>query len=496
MKKIISILVLLQILACPLLSKIYADEKPLITGGAADEQEALELLMEHDVKEILEEYVYLENLGGSDLIPYATAIFYKGNDISTDDIITFLLEEETHLEVESVLVELLKNRNIDFDDLLYLQSEDTVELNTKLLLLISDTIDPEALLSFIYDGTDFRARSAMQQLSFIDEKRTLAVCVDLLNRNELTYYQFSAINVGLSQYYRFNSEDETYKTEVIENLLSFYNKEKDDQIRFWIMDSLGWCQDWNTFKNVIDKEDIDPYDRYVFLFSSKNLVDSYSKCADSNEVKYYLNKYYELMTDDAIGQLPSLVNSLSSYRGYAVYRDGVIGLNHHAALMHYNKITGGSNYSNYPNANDVIQATGNGYTVDKESWLTFLNGNSFVAACRPNSASMGNTDIVHFIYKATQLIGIPYDVNYQVNYQILNDNSKVETSQITTLRCDGVVEYVYEYYGYKVFFDDNYWDVTVNNQAIRNLHSGAYVTPGTQHSYYLTTVTTSQSSLY
>ena len=351
MKRVISVFVLLQVLVCPLFSRIYADERPLITAGAKNEQEALELLMEHDVKDILEEYVYLENLGETDLIPYATALFYKGNDISTDDVISLILEERTFLEVESVLVELLKNRNIDFDDLLYLQSEDSVELNTKLLLLISDTIDPEALLSFIYDGTDFRARSAMQQLSFIDEKRALAVCIDLLHRNELTYYQFSAINVGLSQYYRFNSENETYKTDVIENLLSFYNKEKEEQIRFWIMDSLGWCQDWNTFKNVIDKEDIDPYDRYVFLFSSKNLIDGYCKCADSNEVKYYLNKYFELMTDNAIVQLPSLANSLSSYRGYAVYRDGVIGLNHHAALMHYNKITGGSNYSNYSYAN-------------------------------------------------------------------------------------------------------------------------------------------------
>lgn len=49
--------------------------------------------------------------------------------------------------------------------------------------------------------------------------------------------------------------------------------------------------------------------------------------------------------------------------------------------------------------------------------------------------------------------------------------------------CDGVVEYIYEWYGYRVFGNDTQWDVTKNDIWIRDQHSGTLTTPKKQVNY-------------
>ena len=88
-----------------------------------------------------------------------------------------------------------------------------------------------------------------------------------------------------------------------------------------------------------------------------------------------------------------------------------------------------------------------------------------------------------------------YVMNY-MDYTVLDDGSTIEPSQITNIRCDGVVEYVYEYFGYKVGGGSTSWNISKNYLANYQDHYGTYITPQTQNQSLLYRVTTNQSDLY
>jgi len=87
---------------------------------------------------------------------------------------------------------------------------------------------------------------------------------------------------------------------------------------------------------------------------------------------------------------------------------------------------------------------------------------------------------------------IPYTLTYQVWYDLDDAGTYVAPSQIIEMRCDGVVEYIYEWYGFRVYGNDNYWDVTKNSFWAREEHSAAWIYPKTQRNY-LTWVTNDAS---
>lgn len=51
---------------------------------------------------------------------------------------------------------------------------------------------------------------------------------------------------------------------------------------------------------------------------------------------------------------------------------------------------------------------------------------------------------------------------------------------ITQLRCDGVVEYTYEWYGWRVGGSNTAWDITRNSTQNYNEHTGTRITPRKQ----------------
>ncbi|MGV8908094.1 MAG: hypothetical protein ACOH1Y_03870 [Propionicimonas sp.] len=67
--------------------------------------------------------------------------------------------------------------------------------------------------------------------------------------------------------------------------------------------------------------------------------------------------------------------------------------------------------------------------------------------------------------------------------------TKVDPSEIKGLRCDGVVEYVYEWYDYRICGNDTYWDVTKSSFLGQDAHSGNAVTPKSQAGF-MTRITT------
>ena len=57
---------------------------------------------------------------------------------------------------------------------------------------------------------------------------------------------------------------------------------------------------------------------------------------------------------------------------------------------------------------------------------------------------------------------------------------------IKSLRCDGIVEYCYEWQNVRIFGSDARWDISKNDQGNKDHHSGTATTPKKQAQNYMT----------
>ncbi len=180
------------------------------------------------------------------------------------------------------------------------------------------------------------------------------------------------------------------------------------------------------------------------------------------------------------------VNAATGYQGYAIYRDGVFfNTNWHAGIMDEPYSTDYKPVTHHPGgfgSNDIVKW---------DTWDNFIDGKTFKGVYRPNSnPSSSQRDL--FVSMGRKLINekIPYNLAYQVYYDTSTSGTWVDHDEISSMRCDGVVEYIYEWYGFRVYGNGTYWDVTKNSFWGRDHHSGTAVTPKSQVNY-LTKVTSS-----
>ena len=163
--------------------------------------------------------------------------------------------------------------------------------------------------------------------------------------------------------------------------------------------------------------------------------------------------------------------------GYAVYRDGVAVIEWHAGLM------------NKPSSSEsapVIHAPGSGSNVQYDTWSSFLNGKTFKGCFKPKT-SISSTTRDYVIATARELVTnrIGYTLIYQMDYHG-NSGNYVMPYDIKSLRCDGVVEYCYEWQNVRIFGINARWDISKNDFLNKDHHSGTTITPKDQAQKYMT----------
>ena len=171
-------------------------------------------------------------------------------------------------------------------------------------------------------------------------------------------------------------------------------------------------------------------------------------------------------------------------QGYAIYRDGAfLGTTWHAGLMDEPKST---NYL------PVLHIGGLNEGVTWCSWSTFINGNVFKGVYKPKSGitSSGRDNIVA-MGRRLRTEDLGYTPLSQIDHFVTNSSSWVFPSDLWLIRCDGVVEYCYEWYGYRIYGNDTYWDITRGGFLTLDHHSGTAVTPKSQAQSYMTKVQSS-----
>ena len=183
-------------------------------------------------------------------------------------------------------------------------------------------------------------------------------------------------------------------------------------------------------------------------------------------------------------------------QGYAAYRDGVTtsgfgNFEWHAAIMDK-----ASSEDIYP----VIHARGYGYNVQYGHWYEFMAGlpdypysnNNFIGYYRPKQV-MSNTQRDQVTAKARSLAAdfVAYTVVELMDYPVDNNPSgktTVAVNDISAMRCDGLVEYCYEFNNLRIFGSDSYWDISRWGVNYKNQHKGTSITPKKQAEDYMYTV--------
>ena len=187
-----------------------------------------------------------------------------------------------------------------------------------------------------------------------------------------------------------------------------------------------------------------------------------------------------LMVSFLISMLLTNVNASTGLEGFAVYRDGVgkadINLTWHAAIM--DEAT--SLTTNRP----IVHAMGYGKNVDYGTWAEFMGTGKFMGVYRPKpDPAPHDRDIFKGLGRELKGEDIPYTLYDQIYYNTSTAGTWVAPSEITMMRCDGVIEWIYEWCGFRVYGSDALWDIAKNSWFIRDHHSGIMVTPKSQPDY-------------
>lgn len=189
------------------------------------------------------------------------------------------------------------------------------------------------------------------------------------------------------------------------------------------------------------------------------------------------------------------VTSNLGYKGYAIYRDlGNIAetfsdwfLKHpddwHAGLMDEKYA---SNYLS------VIHMPGIGHDIEWADWSDFVGNETYRGTYKPKQAISDNSrNLIISLARELRTKDIGYLFTHQLRATIRPEATKIEPDDVVDIRCDGLVEYCYEYFGFRVFGNDTYWDISkASAQNIAHHHENN-IMPKAQAQQYLDLVTTS-----
>lgn len=118
-----------------------------------------------------------------------------------------------------------------------------------------------------------------------------------------------------------------------------------------------------------------------------------------------------------------------------------------------------------------------------------MGDNKFKGVYKPKSDPISSArDLFVTMGRKLKDEQISYNIFYQVYYDTSSSGNWVGADEVISMRCDGVVEFIYEWYGHRVYGSDTYWDVTKSSFEGREHHANASIKPSTQKDY-LTLVT-------
>ncbi|WP_265975986.1 hypothetical protein [Brucella intermedia] len=175
----------------------------------------------------------------------------------------------------------------------------------------------------------------------------------------------------------------------------------------------------------------------------------------------------------AIGcTLSGVVNAATGYEGMVVYRNGVSGgswgsIEWHAGLM---------DEASFSSMGPIVHIGGPGQIVRYAELSEFNDGNTFMGIYNKSSLTSTNRDDIKTVGRRLVSENISYTFFNMIEHTATG--TWIYATDITKLRCDGVVEFAYEYNGFQLQSFGSSWDVSKVSDA--GAHNAATTSPRRQ----------------
>lgn len=413
-----------------------------------DVDEIYEAFMNQSKEEFLENLLNLsENSSDFESMLSAGYALLKRTDFTHEDYLSLISNPNNPVSLRHVAIECYAKKIPDsgVDDVIIdLISDSSVEpsLRTIAIALLHNNFDVQneahisALLLASDSENDEVAYNAIKALERIYPECAITIAQDIYNNfeNESSARINIASKVLARHYssYQFNSINQDELDRFIEKSLEIYNSIDNDEIRRVIPQALALLP--STYTKNYNLEDLN----------------SVSK------------------------------SGVKGFQGYAAYRDGVAEIEWHGAII-YGPETSTSYYI-------FAQASGNGHTTEYVSYLDFLDGNNQMGYYEPSSVSLTDSQRQKVIKTAKELVDehIPYCLINIIEYDRVSSSQRTYTpSDISAIRCDGFVEYAYEYNNIRVCGGDSDWNISKVGDKYQDAHGGLTVTPKKQAKKYM-----------
>lgn len=525
-----------------------ADTELFTDFSDVTEEEIYNLKKDSSAKELVSEIMKLEeSLPTMDekiaIVPHLTALIDMDNEFSAAELITLIEDEDTDVGLDSAFIKMYVNNGYDVSNLLPLLNDDGIAQEAKEYIVALGNFSSSELSSIYTSHDDSIAVIAMKRIAVIDDQLAFELAASVLSsdNNMVTDEKYIAAFLGVAEYYENHCDDATRDVALVRTREQFvpimkdlYDTSSNELLKDQAVYAMSRIGNYDLFTYIIESENID-FDLKVSTIERNVdlMVEQVSTTTSLQEIDTIIaamrlhpiievgealeiaategslastrgrSEIYDIIsfiekngiegvnkseTDAHVAGLGHADEvdthsvGIGAWKGYAVYRDGVLGnINDHAALMDEDNIS---------HAMPVIQATGYGETVNWVSWDKFLGEQTYLGLFKPYGCTITSARADSFIAKARELRGISYNVLDQIVYSA-GDSTWVRPEHISHLRCDGVVEYTYEWYGWRVGGPDDEWDITRNLTANYWEHSGIAITPRLQNEELLEFVSSS-----
>lgn len=179
-------------------------------------------------------------------------------------------------------------------------------------------------------------------------------------------------------------------------------------------------------------------------------------------------------------------------QGYAIYRDGAgLNLDWHSGCIYSSSFSASNTVIHVDNGENGNDAD-NDFLINYVTMAEFIGDEEFYGYYVPHKFATLSTDSANnmrnnIIATAKELQertkdDLGYNIAYQVWYsEDADSDGKVDIEEITSMRCDGFIEYCYEANNAPVYGGN----ISIFDKSIRNEHAGTKITPQTQSKEWL-----------
>lgn len=435
--RIFAIMLLLSVCVCTLpVTAMNEHEKPL------EEMDDNQLILEA-------KNAYLNN-NESALEGYIHEISKREELYSPEHVSIVLSSTSEDIETKTMFLELYLYENeftVSDSNIINLLCDENIEDSLKTLILsgIDNTFPGEnydILFKLTESSNGTIAFHALKALGRVNIQQALPLANSILNnyQQETADRVSAAINVLGTAEFATNNRSIQTTNQVIDKLSEIYQNTIENSIRDMIMLTLRESE----------------------------------------------NKYAQSVAEQINSSIPITTATTSIDQiGYAAYRDGVdIALgyqNWHGAII----------VSRVGDSQSYAQATGLGYTTEKVTYNGFLGNGTPQGYYRPASTSISSDQRSAVAQTASDLatLRIPYiSLSCISFYSVPSSRISYRPTDIKYIRCDGLVEYSFEYNNIRVCGpgSNRMWDISSTSVDAQDWHSGvAAITPKSQAQTYM-----------